>query len=173
MRVAPACLLRGLASGVSFHYLDVLQENAMRSVMWMVVMIGLWSMAATADAGPFRRNIGTVRSYSTTTTYPSAPTYSTMPYAPYSGAMPASSLARGGYGVSQPVGIYATRANYGYGYYQPYGSWYGPSYYSYNYGMPVMYSPGYLPPRYYGGVGYWGGVGGGYYYGAGSRMNYR
>jgi hypothetical protein len=156
------------------YYLDVLLESSMRSLMWAMVALGLVSLAATADAGPFRRNVAN-RGYSTTSTYSysSAPTYSTMPYSTSSSTMPASSLARGGYGMSQPVGIYATRANYGYGYYQPYGSWYGPSYYSYNYGMPVMYSPGYLPPRYYGGVGYWGGVGGGYYYGAGSRVNYR
>jgi hypothetical protein len=131
-------------------------------------------VAATAEAGPFARGRAarTTTSYSTRANYgySSTPTYSTMPY---SSAMPASSVARGGYGVSQPRGIYEVRANYGYGYYQPYGSWYGPTNYTYNYGVPVMYSPGYLPPRYYGGVGYWGGVGSGYYYGAGSRMNYR
>lgn len=65
---------------------------------------------------------------------------------------------------------YAYRATYGYGYYRPYRAYYAPGYGSYTYGnFPNSYAPGYLPPRYYGGVGYWGGVGSGYYYGAGPR----
>ncbi len=49
------------------------------------------------------------------------------------------------YYAAQPYGVYATRT----------------------------YPPGYLPPRYYGGVGYWGGRGSSYYYGGGLRRSYR
>ena len=74
------------------------------------------------------------------------------------------------YAAGYPSGIYAYRAAYGYGYYRPYGTYYGPGYTSYSYGnFPSAYAPGYLPPRYYGGVGYWGGRGSGYYYGYGPR----
>lgn len=76
------------------------------------------------------------------------------------------------YYAAQPHGVYATRATYGYGYYRPYGTYYGPGYYSYSYSYGAVpsvatYPPGYLPPRYYGGVGYWGGRGSAYYYGGG------
>lgn len=69
-----------------------------------------------------------------------------------------------------PSGVYAYRAAYGYGYYRPYGTYYPPQYGSYSWGAGFQgaYAPGYLPPRYYGGYGYWGGRGSGYYYGAGS-----
>ena len=82
------------------------------------------------------------------------------------------------YYAAQPYGVYATRAAYGYGYYRPYGTYYGPGYYSYSYtygAFPSVatYPPGYLPPRYYGGVGYWGGRGSSYYYGGGLHRTYR
>jgi hypothetical protein len=85
---------------------------------------------------------------------------------------PQGAEARDAYLAAQPRGMYATRAVYGYGYYRPYGTYYAPNHMatSYPYGVIPTTStmpPGYLPPRFYGGYGYWGGRGSSYYYGGG------
>jgi hypothetical protein len=115
--------------------------------------------ATAADAGYRRRGSGT------------RPSYASASYiaTPQTGYRTISSYPAA-YAHGYPNGPYAYRAALGYGYYRPYGTYYAPGYGSYSFGaFPSAYAPSYLPPRYYGGVGYWGGVGSGYYYGAGSR----
>lgn len=122
-------------------------------VAFAVVMSATW-----AEAGYRRRGSAT------------RPSYASASYVatPASGYRTISSYPMS-YGTRYPSGIYANRAAYGYGYYRPYGTYYAPGYGSYSFGaFPNAYAPGYLPPRYYGGVGYWGGRGSGYYYGGGA-----
>ena len=145
----------------------------MKSLLTAVALIAIACAATTADAGYRVRGRATRPSYAsasyvytpptgyrTISSYPTVTSYATV--SPYPVPM--------NYAFGYPGGIYGLRATYGYGYYRPYGTYYAPGYGSYSYGnFPGAYAPGYLPPRYYGGVGYWGGVGSGYYYGAGAR----
>jgi hypothetical protein len=128
----------------------------MRSLLAVAALLAVVLFVSIADAGHRWRGAGTRPSYYSASYI----------HTPTSGYRTISSYPLE---YTYPTGIYAYRAAYGYGYYRPYGTYYAPNYGSYSFGaFPSAYAPGYLPPRYYGGVGYWGGRGSGYYYGGGA-----